>query len=67
MKMNTKPFFKFGFIVLLFFIIFDCVMGLTVFFLDNPFNLSFHSEFYVGLLLGLTFFSTAYIGYLKND
>jgi len=63
----NKLFFKFGFIVLLCIIAIDAIFAVTVTVFNNPFGFSWHPEFYIGLLLGITFFSTAYIGWIKKD
>lgn len=67
MNDNKKTFFQFGFIVLFCMIIFNFGCTLTIFLLDNPFGFSYHQDYYIGLLFGLTFLSCAYLGFIKKD
>lgn len=65
--MINKNFFKFGFIILNLFLVLNLVFALTIFLFDNPLSFSWHPDFFTGLLFGLTYCGTLYLGWLKNE
>lgn len=65
--MNKKEFFQFSFIVLFCFLCLTIILGFTVKFLGNPLNLSFHQDFFIGSLFGITLISCAYMGWVKYE
>jgi hypothetical protein len=68
--MNKKEFFQFSFFVLNCFIIIDLFLALTIFIpihgYYNYLMLSWHPDFFIGLLFGIAFFGSAYLGWLKK-
>lgn len=64
--MISKNFFKFGFIILTCFIILNFIFAFMVLFLNNPLKFSWHPDFFNGLLFGITYFGTIYLGWLKK-
>lgn len=61
-----KNFFRLGFILLFFNIVFVSICALTIFLFGNPFSFSWHPDFFSGVLFGIAFFGSLYLGWLKK-
>lgn len=66
-RMISRNFFKFGFVVLFCFLVLNVILSFTITFLNNPLMLSYHPDFFIGVLFGIAIIGCAYLGWNKKE